>query len=424
MAAIHEVLFKLAYDELFEPVISASPAQASAAQLTKKRIVAALEEAEATGKVQIPQHAIAINNATDELIAFCHLLRRRKRDLFLPKDTYYRRQYVKNRPMKARVAKAFADVITPGTSLACTEGSTVTRSIEALFQTCTDVSVVTNNMGVAELATEDLDIEMVGGRYLASAHACVGDQACRAFAEFNCNTVVIGVSGIGLDGELYVYHPEECRIRRAAIGSANRVVIVADGMKLGRIDRWHFANIRSLLETKDVTLITNRIAPPMGAAKQKIARQVLSSLGAIQPEVEAEVLGKSSQARKKLTIITAGDDMGLDQQKNGDAAVAKKQSGKSALSQADEPVPMKSRPAIETELTNLLEMSGLGGKVMDQLQDLLEAIQENVPASRCYRHWFAIQGWVADEGIDLESLAPKAMGFFERFAAPIDPAGS
>lgn len=245
-----------------------------------------------------------VNKGIDELITLGHLLRRSVHGLTIPVSSYYRKQYLDNRELKETIAKELIKHIDPGTSLACTDGTTVANCVEVMLQKRQHVAIVTNNIGIAELAIEDIDIQLTGGTYLASTHSCIGETACRFFDKSPCRTVLLGVSGIGANGELYVYHAPDCQIRDAAIRAAtDSIIVVADATKLGRRDRWHFATLSSLLETHDVTVITSS-PTQIPAKEQDKANDIIDKLRGIKGRVRPE--DRPYRESRSLRLIVAG----------------------------------------------------------------------------------------------------------------------
>ncbi len=288
-------LFSVAYEFFEDLKMDAS----SDPELTTADLVRQLK-----GTSSEAVHHLKINKAIDELITLGHLMRRSAHGLTIPVSSYYRQQYLDNRELKDTIAKELVKHIEPGTSLACTDGTTVANCVEVMLQKRRHVAIVTNNIGIAELAIEDIDIQLTGGSYLSSTHSCTGETACKFFEKYPCRSVLLGVSGIGENGELYVYHAPDCKIRDAAIGAAtDSIIVVADASKLGKRDRWHFATLSSLLESHDVTLITNH--PTQIAAKDRDqAGEILDKLRNIKGTVKRE--DQHYRERRSLTLIEAG----------------------------------------------------------------------------------------------------------------------
>ena len=193
--------------------------------------------------------------------------------------SYYQKMLRENRPLKDDIAETVAELIEPGTSIACTEGSTVALCVRKVFSKGKHVSLVTNNIGIMEQGLADVEIELIGGTYFAPTHASTGHEAAEAFRQYQCRTALMGVSGLDEAGNLYVNHASDCRIRTAVLNSTTEdLVIVADATKLGRTDRWHFASIPDCAKRLSVTLVTNDLHIVREKNVTEQAEQVLQKL--------------------------------------------------------------------------------------------------------------------------------------------------
>jgi DeoR family transcriptional regulator of aga operon len=85
----------------------------------------------------------------------------------------------------------------------------------------------------------------------------VGPIAEQTLARLNVDIAFVGVDGISAAAGLTTHHEVEAATNRAMIRAAARVVVVADGSKIGRRA---FAQIAALAEISDV--ITGETAEP------------------------------------------------------------------------------------------------------------------------------------------------------------------
>ena len=96
-----------------------------------------------------------------------------------------------------------------------------------------------------------------GGVIRRGERSLVGDLAVQSFGQFRFDTVVLGVGGIDVEVGLTEYNLEDAQVKRAAIATGRRLIVVADASKLGRVA---FARICPLGRV-DV-LVTDDSAPP------------------------------------------------------------------------------------------------------------------------------------------------------------------
>ncbi|HYN75411.1 MAG TPA: hypothetical protein VEV13_04370 [Candidatus Limnocylindria bacterium] len=106
-----------------------------------------------------------------------------------------------------------------------------------------------------------LKLIVVGGVARAQSYELVGPWAERTLAALNIGTVVVGFDGISAAGGLTTHDEIEAQTNRALIERAQRVIVVADGTKLGRSMLAHIAGLEAVSE-----LITGPSADPAAVA--------------------------------------------------------------------------------------------------------------------------------------------------------------
>ena len=141
----------------------------------------------------------------------------------------------RNLDQKRRIADAAAAMVTDGTAIGLTGGTTTTEVARALATR--RVTVVTSALNIAsELAVRpNLKLVLTGGVARPESYELVGPLAERTLAELNLDVAFIGVDGIDVDGGLSTHHDVEAHTNRVLIDRAKRAVVVADASKLGRV---------------------------------------------------------------------------------------------------------------------------------------------------------------------------------------------
>jgi DeoR/GlpR family transcriptional regulator of sugar metabolism len=87
-----------------------------------------------------------------------------------------------------------------------------------------------------ELADEpDTTVLLAGGRVRPGELSLIGPETEETFARYNCDTYVMGIAGVDPARGVSEYHREEGSVKRAAMKAADRVIVVADETKLGRV---------------------------------------------------------------------------------------------------------------------------------------------------------------------------------------------
>jgi len=166
-----------------------------------------------------------------------------------------------------QVAAKLSDIAGDVRSVACGHGTTAALCARQLREVGGCSVIVTSNLGLIDLLGEGGVgvIELVGGMYDVSVHACVG-RATQGFREANCEASIVGVSGIDSEGRLYVAHTSEipviCQLLRAA---TTHIYIVFDSTKIGKTDTFEFTTIQALLDERSpvrtIHLVTNELEP-------------------------------------------------------------------------------------------------------------------------------------------------------------------
>lgn len=146
---------------------------------------------------------------------------------------------------KAHIARAIADLLSPGETVILDSGSTVASVARALCGRGLGLTVVTPSLTVAATLADEPDTTVIlaGGVVRPGELSVIGSEAERVIAAYNCDTYVAGVAGVDAERGLTEYHPQEASVKRAAVAAARRVVVGADAAKLGRV---HLVNIAPL----------------------------------------------------------------------------------------------------------------------------------------------------------------------------------
>lgn len=150
-----------------------------------------------------------------------------------------------NRAAKSAIARVAAGLISPGSSIAISAGSTTYAVAQELLDV-PDLTVVTNSPRVADLLhnaqRKDLCVVLTGGVRTPS-DALAGPLADAALGSLHVDTLVLGVHGIDQVAGLTTPNLIEAETNRALIATARRVIVVADNSKWGVIGLSTFATL-------------------------------------------------------------------------------------------------------------------------------------------------------------------------------------
>lgn len=193
-----------------------------------------------------------------------------------------------NTVQKSAIARVAARLISPGSSLAISAGTT-TYAVAHELLNVPNLTVVTNSPRVADLLhgsqRDDLTVVLTGGVRTPS-DALAGPVADATLRSLHVDTLILGVHGIDPVAGLTTPNLIESATNRALIGTARRVIVVADHSKWGIIGLSTIAT----LDQVDV-LVTD--AELDSKARRVVSEQVGELIIASPLDVE-----KSNKSRK------------------------------------------------------------------------------------------------------------------------------
>lgn len=143
------------------------------------------------------------------------------------------------RPLAKRaIAIRAASLLPAGRHLAVAIGGGSTTADVARQLTCRrHLTIVTNAITTAiEVAAHpNLQVIMTGGVVRSSSFELVGNLAESAFNGINVNVAVLGADGVTAEHGVTTYDHTEARTNNAMASHAQRLMVVADGSKIGRV---------------------------------------------------------------------------------------------------------------------------------------------------------------------------------------------
>jgi DeoR/GlpR family transcriptional regulator of sugar metabolism len=136
---------------------------------------------------------------------------------------------------KRAIGAMVAQLVPKGAVIGCTGGTTVMAVIKSLKDK--PITILTNAINVAiELASsEGTEVIVTGGSLRARSYELVGHIADRTLSEFHLNIALIGVDGIDIAGGISTYTMAEAHTAALYISQAEKVWVVADHSKFGKI---------------------------------------------------------------------------------------------------------------------------------------------------------------------------------------------
>ena len=97
-----------------------------------------------------------------------------------------------------------------------------------------DLTIVTASLPIASLlGTRPFQVVVLGGTVLHDELSCVGAAALRTLERFRFEVAVLGAAGLSARWGITELTDEEAEIQRVAIDRADRLIVIADGSKIG-----------------------------------------------------------------------------------------------------------------------------------------------------------------------------------------------
>ncbi|MDI3403445.1 DeoR/GlpR family DNA-binding transcription regulator [Streptomyces cavernicola] len=155
---------------------------------------------------------------------------------------------------KDRIAQAALAELPAEGSVVLDAGTTVAR-LAAALPLESGLTVVTHSLPTAARLADHpgVQLHLVGGRVRHRTRAAVDAWALRAYGEIRADVAFLAANGFSVEHGLTTPDLAEAAVKRAAVASARRVVLLADSAKHGQE---HFARFGDLADVD--LLITDK----------------------------------------------------------------------------------------------------------------------------------------------------------------------
>jgi DeoR/GlpR family transcriptional regulator of sugar metabolism len=140
---------------------------------------------------------------------------------------------LQNAPAKRLIGMHLAQTIPPTTAMFIGIGSTTEQF--AMFLPARDEQIViTGSLPVASLlGTRRGRVIVLGGSVLTDELACVGPIAAATVRRYHAEVAVLGAAGVSVAGGITELDDEAAEIQRLMLERSDRLILLADGSKLG-----------------------------------------------------------------------------------------------------------------------------------------------------------------------------------------------
>ena len=179
-------------------------------------------------------------------------------------NTDYARRHVELAEEKARIARAAASLVAPGSSVFLTPGTTVEAVADAIASSgAGGLRVVTNSTVAARTLGRNPSVSVLvtGGTWQPNNQALAGPAAADFAERYRCDVMLTSCGGLDSDGWLLEYRDEEVVVAKAMLANARRRVLLVDHAKFARVASCKFARVADM-----TTVVTDR-APPAAMAR-------------------------------------------------------------------------------------------------------------------------------------------------------------
>lgn len=163
------------------------------------------------------------------------------------------------REAKERIAARAAELVPKGPYSVALSGGTTTAEVARVLAVRPELAIITNSLTtvMAIASRPNLKVIITGGVVRASSFEAVGVLAENTFNSVNVGTAILGTDGISTRGGATTHDETEARTNHAMVAHAQRVMVVADGSKVGRLTLAKMADLREIH-----TLVTDVTADP------------------------------------------------------------------------------------------------------------------------------------------------------------------
>ena len=163
------------------------------------------------------------------------------------------------REAKQLIARRAVEMIPAGPYAVALSGGTTTAEVARALSNRAGLTIVTNSLTIAMecAARPRLKVIMTGGVVRQSSFEAVGSLSENTFKAINVGTAILGTDGISVSGGVTTHDETEARTNHAMVANAQRVVVVADGSKVGQVT---LAKMADLSEIDD--FVTDSDADP------------------------------------------------------------------------------------------------------------------------------------------------------------------
>jgi DeoR family transcriptional regulator of aga operon len=137
--------------------------------------------------------------------------------------------------VKSQLARAVAETLTPNETIFIDSSSSAYFVVREILEVGVPLTLLTNSLPVMSLVggadVPQIDLIGIGGSFRRLTRSFVGAETVRMIERFFVDRIVFSVKGIEIEGYLTDPDPLEAEVKRAMIGRARSVLLVAQAQK-------------------------------------------------------------------------------------------------------------------------------------------------------------------------------------------------
>jgi DeoR family fructose operon transcriptional repressor len=164
---------------------------------------------------------------------------------------------------KNRIAKAALECVPAGGTMLLDAGTTTAR-LASMLPMDRRLDVITHAVPIAaRLAGHpSVGLRLLPGRVRPTTQAAVGEDTVAALSRLRTDVAFVGTNGVSGEHGLSTPDHSEAAVKRAIVGGARQVVVLADASKLGEDHLVRFAELHEIdLLITDGRATADQIAP-------------------------------------------------------------------------------------------------------------------------------------------------------------------
>jgi|LDZU01.1.fsa_nt_gi DeoR/GlpR family transcriptional regulator of sugar metabolism len=172
---------------------------------------------------------------------------------------------------KQRIAKAVMDLINDGDSIMIDGGSSTYYVAKCLSEK-RGLTIITTSYHMLPILLEipDAKIYLTGGLIHRDYEDLIGDITVDAIQRFKPSYCILGIDGISIKHGLTTTDPLMANIKKRMISVSEKVIIVSDSTKFGKVCLMHVANVDEMYAIVTDTDIPGDMVEPLRALNTKL----------------------------------------------------------------------------------------------------------------------------------------------------------